>query len=291
MKEMQMANDPVPGQSEAVVGDSAPAPSPETAWFDTLPEGLRSEPSLASFKGKPISAVVESHVNAQKLIGGSIRLPAEKATPEERAKVLSEAYGKLGRPESPDKYTFKLPVVDGVEIPDAQVKAFLPVAHRLGLNSYQVEELLKFDADITKASAPNHLADYENCMKSLTDGDDNSPGWGSTADRYINTAKRTLETMFHPSVAAQIVASGVGNNPEFVRGMARIGKELIEDGLIIGEEKGPDNSSSAGLLKELEQMMGDPKSAYHDRSHPGHEAAVNRAVDIRRFMSTTPTTA
>jgi hypothetical protein len=123
-------------------------------------------------------------------------------------------------------------------------------------------------------------------MKALAEGDDNAPGWGSTTDRYVNTAKRTLETMFHPTVAAQIVASGVGNNPEFVRGLARIGKELIEDGLILGEEKGP-ASDGTGLLAELEKMMGDSKSPYFDRSHPDHDKTVQRAVDIRAYLGAT----
>lgn len=274
------------GQS-VVTGEVAPAASSvpaETGWFDTLPDGLKAEKSLETFKGKPISALVESHVNAQKLIGGSLRVPGKDAKPEEVAKFREEAWAKLGRPESPEKYNVKLPSVEGVEVSAEHVKAFLPVAHKLGLNESQVEEILKWDADQAKAAAPDHAKDYEACMKALTDGDDNGPGWGSTADRYINTAKRTLETMFHPSVAAQIVASGVGNNPEFIRGMARIGKELVEDGLILGEEKGI-ASDGASLLTELEGMMKDPKSAYFDRSNPGHEAAVERAMHIRQFLA------
>ena len=280
-----MATDPVEGQSAAPAAETTPNVAVgDSGWFDALPDGLKSEKSLETFKGKPISALVESHVNAQKLIGGSLRVPGKDAKPEDVAKFREEAYAKLGRPESPEKYNVKLPSVEGVEVSQDHLKAFLPVAHKLGLNDTQVEEILKWDADQAKALAPDHAKDYEKCMEALTKGDDNGPGWGSTADRYINTAKRTLETMFHPSVAAQIVASGVGNNPEFIRGMARIGKELIEDGLILGEEKGPAGDSQS-LLAELEKMMGDPKSAYFDKMHPDHDKAVERAMHIRQFLA------
>lgn len=289
-----MATDPATGQSvatgdagEVKAGETLPDVSKsgvvDTGWFDTLPDGLKAEKSLETFKGKPITALVESHVSAQKMIGGSLRVPGKDAKPEDVAKFKEEAYSKLGRPESADKYNVKLPVVEGVELTEAQAKTFFPVAHKLGLNDYQVEEILKWDADLTKANAPDHAKDFEKCMTALEKGDDNAPGWGSTTERYVNTAKRTLETMFHPSVAAQIVASGVGNNPEFVRGLARIGKELIEDGLILGEEKGI-TSDGKGLLEELDKMMADPKSAYHDKFNPAHEAAINRAMDIRRFL-------
>lgn len=290
-----MADDPVAGQSgsQAAVLEVAPdagagdagrsAVTAEPTWFDSLPDGLKAEPSLQAFKGKPLTAVVESHVSAQKMIGDSIRVPGEKATPEERAKFTNAAYDKLGRPASPDKYVYKAPSVEGVEWNDAQAKAFLPTAHALGLNSHQVEEIFKYQADLAKTQGVDHAGDFSKCMKSLVEGDEKNAGWGSTADRYINTAKRTLETMFHPDVAKHIVASGVGNNPEFVRGMARIGKELIEDGLIVGEESGG-ITDGKGLLNELEKMMGDPKSAYFDKAHPKHEEAVQRAVDIRRYL-------
>ncbi len=285
-------------QGQSVVADGAAATETvvpvasavgaDTGWFDALPDGLKAEPALTPFKGKPISAIVESHINAQKLIGGSLRMPGKDATPEDVAKFHAEAYAKLGRPESVDKYAVKLPVVDGVTVTEDDVKAFLPVAHKLGLNNAQVEELVKYNADRQRASLPDSAAAYESCLKALTEGDANAPGWGSTADRYINTAKRTLETMFHPTVAAKIVASGVGNDPEFVRGLARIGKELIEDGLILGEEKGITQDGS-GLLKELETMMGDSKSAYFDRTHPEHDKAVQRAMDIRQYLGSTAT--
>ena len=287
------ATGPASGQSvvttstppASTVVDTPPPASGDTGWFDTLPPGLQAEKSLETFKGKPISALVESHVNAQKLIGGSLRVPGKDAKPEDVQKFREEAWAKLGRPESPDKYNVKLPAVEGVVIPEERFKAFLPVAHKLGLNDQQVEEIIKWDAGQAKADAPDHAKDFEKCMEALTKGDDNGPGWGSTTDRYVNTAKRTLETMFHPSVAAQIVASGVGNNPEFVRGLARIGMELIEDGLIIGEEKGLAGTDDT-LLAELEKIMGaGQKGAYFDRSHPDHDKTVQRAMDIRAFLA------
>jgi len=283
--------DPVVGQSAiAQGGDSAPSGTADAtpnagdagSWFDSLPDGIKAEKSLEAFKGKPISAVVESYVNAQKLVGGSLRVPGKDAKPEDIEKFHNEAYDKLGRPASPDKYTFQKPNVDGVTVDDKAVQSFLPVAHKLGLNSKQVEGLLQFQADLTAASAPNHAENFAQTMKDLTDGDEQTPGWGSTAPRYIAVAKRALETMFHPDAQKAIIDSGLGNNAHFIRAMFQVGKMGMEDGLVIGEGEALKDGRT-GALSELEKIMADPKHAYFDRSHQDHDAAVSKVLDLRRY--------
>ena len=58
-------------------GGSAAASSGnlEINWFDGLPDGLKAEKTLETFKGKPVSAVVESYVQAQKSFGSRLPVP------------------------------------------------------------------------------------------------------------------------------------------------------------------------------------------------------------------------
>ena len=72
---------------------SAGSGTPQTGagdWFASIPQEFQSEKSIQSFKGKPIGDVVKSFVEAQKLVGGSIRLPKPDAAAEERKKFLDD---------------------------------------------------------------------------------------------------------------------------------------------------------------------------------------------------------
>jgi hypothetical protein len=63
--------------------------SDSVSFIDSLPEDLRSEPSLADFKD--LSGLAKSYVSAQKMLGSSVRIPTEEASPEAR----EEFYSKL----------------------------------------------------------------------------------------------------------------------------------------------------------------------------------------------------
>jgi len=88
-------------EDAAVVGSVVATSTPDATtsgngWIASLPTELQSEKSLQSFKDLP--ALAKSYVEAQKMIGGSIRLPKPDAPPEEREKVIGDIYTKLGRP-------------------------------------------------------------------------------------------------------------------------------------------------------------------------------------------------
>jgi hypothetical protein len=294
-----MATDPATqagqsaGQAGALgAGSTAPATTETTGtpangtWFESLPEGLRGDPSLQAFKGKDVSAVVESYINAQKLVGGSLRVPGKDAKPEDVQRFKDEAYTKLGRPETPDKYSYKRPAPEelGIQWSEAEEKQFLQAAHKLGLNSEQVEGLMRYQAELTKRSGPDYAADYENCMKTLTDGEEGQPGWGSMTPRFLGVAKRAVDSMFPAGTMAKLDASGLSNDPAFIRGLYRVGKELIEDGVISGDVE-PRSDGQDSMQVELDRIMKDPKNPYFDATHADHEAAVRKVLDIRRFMT------
>src|SRR2546426_8039777 len=64
------------------------------------------EKSLETVKDVP--SLVKGFVEAQKMIGGSIRLPNDKMKPEEAEKAWGDIFTKLGRPENADKYDTKV---------------------------------------------------------------------------------------------------------------------------------------------------------------------------------------
>jgi len=263
-----------------------------SVWFEALPEGLKANPTLQNFKSKDVAAVAESLVNAEKLIGGSLRLPTDKDTPEERAAKMEKVFTQLGRPAKPDGYVIQQPSADtGVPWNAQQAESFKSVAHKIGLTQAQAQALVEFDVQRALAAQVDTADAYRTCLEQLEHGDGTLSGWGAATKTMLGLSRRTAATYFDPDTLRQIEATGLANNPKFVRALASMGKELMEEGLIVGGRDGmTDDGGISGMQAELESLEKDSKSAYWDARHPGHDAAVSKAESLRRaLLELTPT--
>lgn len=118
---------------------------PEVA--EQLPEDIRSDSSLESIND--LGGLARSYVETKKLVGGSIRIPDEKASPEDSQKWWGETSKRLAErgfmetpPESADKYEFSFENVDPEVVKnDPVLKEFKGIAHGLGLSSKKANEL------------------------------------------------------------------------------------------------------------------------------------------------------
>ena len=259
--------------------ESAPA-STTPSWFDGLPEGLKANPTLQNFKTKDVSAIAESLVESQKLIGGSIRLPGEKDLPADRQAKLDKIYNQLGRPTTPEGYTLQAPAADsGVPWDVAQAEAFKGVAHKLGLTQAQVEGLAAYDVQRASASQVDSTHAYNTCIDTL------QQEWGAASKQMLGLARRTAAAHFDPDTMAALDAAGVSNNPKFVKALASIGKSLMEEGLIVGGREGLSEDGGIGSLQaEYEKTMSDGKGAYWNKQDPGHENAVARMHSLQKAL-------
>ena len=288
-----MPDPAVTGQSGAMGGatgviDPATTATPDSGWFETLPDGLKGEKSLEAFKGKPISAVVESFVSAQKSFGSRVPIPQASDTPEEKATKTAQFRAAMGVPASPDKYVVKQPAAEELGItwdPKLQTR-ILDFAHKQGLTNDQTQAAIDLAADVLKGDQPDYAADRDACIKMLTDGDETTPGWGSTTPRFLAVAKRTVDTMFPKGVMDRLNLSGLANDPDFIRGLYRIGKELGESGVIFPEHEmgGPGNESTSAQT-ELDKILADAKGPYYDSKHVDHDRLVEKALSLRRFLA------
>ena len=93
-------------------------------WRDSLSEDIRDNESLSKFTD--IGALAKSYINAEQMIGkDKIVIPS---TEDE----WSNAYQKLGRPDSPDGY--EIGKVEGLEVNDDAMGFFKGLFHQTGLN-------------------------------------------------------------------------------------------------------------------------------------------------------------
>ena len=82
---------------------ATPTAQPAPSWKDSISEEYRKDPNIEKFT--EADALAKSYINAVKMIGqDKIAIPTKNSTQE----TWDEAYTKLGRPESADKYNFNI---------------------------------------------------------------------------------------------------------------------------------------------------------------------------------------
>ena len=258
-------------------GSVAPAGG-QNDWTAHIPQEYAAEKFWEPLKGKGFGDVLKTYAEAQKFIGGSIRLPGEKDAPQDREKKLNDVYAKLGRPESPDKYDLKLPEVGGIKWDDNAVGMFKQTAHKLGLNSTQLNGLLTMYGEHLKTGLPNIEALNQKGAQALQEH------WGVNAKRNAVMAENGFKQLALAELGAEgserlldaINASGFGSNPDFVRVVARIVSETGEDKYVDGVDN---HRTDEQTDDEIRTLMGSKE--YMDDRLPGHQAAVDK---VRRLF-------
>ena len=116
-----------------------PAPQPtESSWKDTISEVYRNDPNIEKFT--EIDALAKSYINATRMIGQDKMIVPNKNFTEDQ---WEEAYVKMGRPESAEKYSLDVKS-DVVSLDEQAIKSFQEQSFKLGLNNEQAKGVLDF---------------------------------------------------------------------------------------------------------------------------------------------------
>lgn len=240
-------------------------------WRGSLPEEMRGEKSLEVIKGKDWGeagpALAKSYVEAQKMIGGSIRVPKDDAKPEEWATF----YSKLGRPESPEKYEFQRPMLPQGLWKDEEEKDFRKLAHDIGLNNKQVASIIKHHGNTVLGAIQENSRAREAGVSEIKKkyGSDfgNRAALGEKGVFYLAQEAGVP----YERVKEFLESSGLGDNPVLFELFSKLGESYIEQGFITGD--GIPASGKAEALRKIEAIQKDPKHAYWNDG-PGHKEAV-----------------
>ena len=257
--------DPNAGNPPAAAGSAAGVvTSPD--WREALPQELRGEKSLASFKD--VGTLAKSYVEAQKLVGGSIRIPGADAKPEEWGAV----YDKLGRPSKPEGYEFKVPESLEPEFSDSLRGGFAKVLHDNGVSAKAAQAILDwYGASYADAAASLHSAaqatEAELRLK-----------WAGAYEKHMGLAKRTVKEMGGEELQVYLEQTGLGNHPALIRTFAKIGALLAEDGVIANFDG--EVPSEQDAKTKIATIMNDKDHPYHDRRKAGHREAVEEMMKL-----------
>lgn len=252
------ASAPTPSPS----GAPAPSPTPSASndpWFHAFTPELKG---VVEKKGwKDAQDAVKSYAELERVIGSSDKLAVPKD--DNDAKGWDALYGRLGRPESADKYAFP-------EGSDASlVKAFAPEMHKLGLSQKQVAGLTTLQMQLAQQQIE---AERVRVVNDQNEGDVKLRGeWGAKYNENVAFAQRALKGL------------GMSVDSDFVPLAAAIGTERAMKLLMLaGAATREDNSAQLGdtqrgyeglSVNRARAELADRKDALRKRASEGDKAA------------------
>ena len=216
-------------------------------WKAGLPDELKAEASITGFKG--VGDLAKSFVETKKLVGQSLRAPATDASEEDWEKY----YKAGGKPNNPDEYKVSIP--EGI-VTKEEEKAIRERAHRLGLNSRQVQKVV----DLTVAEVAE-MQKAERDEKARIDASYKEK-WGANYGRNNALIDRTIERV-DPEKKLQsfLEATGLRHHPVMIDLFLNWSKRLVEDGLMPEDVEGVPGRDEAKTA--ISKIMNDPKHPYH----------------------------
>lgn len=247
-------------------------------FLTSLPEELRKEPSLATFKDP--AALAKSYVEAQKLIGAKrIALPGEKASDAE----WESFYNQIGRPDTHDKYEDVVLKDEKGNVkfsPDpaeaAELKKFF---HKMGLTGRQAKMMQEYSLNFLDKNNQNH--DAAEKQKNEAAIQELKAKWGDKFDLNVDTARAVIKK-FGGENAAEIEKffddSGLGNNAKLVELMSKIGESILEDTSRRGTSGGLQLTDASRAQNEIQQLSTDQdfQKTLNNNLAPGHAQALER---------------
>jgi len=202
-------------------------------WIERLPEPLRAHKTLEKFADGDdlMTNLARSYVELEGKLGKSLVIPDKDATPEERAKY----FARLGRPETPEKYQIAAGTLD------AQFEGILRAkAHEKGVSQEHLSTFVEATVEAvklarTRAEESAKAEEKARAAKAEADTASLKAEFGTDFDVRMAQARKAVESIFSKTVLDRMRDIGILDDPQFVKGMAIVGSEMGDTGLVRGQ--------------------------------------------------------
>lgn len=232
-------------------------------------------------------------------LGASIRIPGADAGEEDWAafngKVLAKVptlipkpnpddseqmnnlYTAMGRPEEADGYS--VPELDnqGFDLDLSEVEAFRSVAHEAGLSNAQFKQIVTAITTRRLESAKETQLTADERVAAL------KTEWGAAFDVNYETVQNFLRASDAPK-SIQSLAASKNLSTDMAKWF------LDQHKATAGEGSGGANDTSAQNVltpgeaqAQMDEIRGNDKHPFYDRSHPGHKDALARMVKLQKL--------
>ncbi len=222
--------------------------TPPPDWRASLPEELRSHPSLQSFKD--VAGLAKGWIDTKAMVGQrqeGLKVPSATSTPEE----IKAFHKALGVPDTPGQYQIKRPQAAlDLNWDDKAESGFLAAMHAKGAPPAVVQGALEFYANHEAAKLSEARAEARNAEVSLRNE------WGANYDAKLGRANRALQALGGDALVARLDSSGFGRDAAMVKAFAAVGDMMMQHGLISGDTlQGVTPEAAKQQITELRQQL------------------------------------
>ena len=247
------------------------------SWKETISEEFRNDPNISKFT--EIDALAKSYINATRMIGqDKVAVPNENSTEDQ----WNEVYGKLGRPESADKYKLEVKS-ETAPLDEGAIKQFAENAHQLGLNNKQAQGILEFYKNSMEGSVQQARVDTETAQANAEA--ELRKEWGRSYEDNIKKAGAVAKANMNAEILNMELKDGtrLGDHPAVIKGFANIANILSEDKLVSTDSESVDQSTD--YQAEISKIVNDRDGPYWNKSHPDHDKIVQQVFTLRTMMN------
>lgn len=257
--------------TETPVVDATVSETATKSFLESLPESLRGEKSLASFKDP--AELAKSYVNAQKMVGKKVA----DMTPEE----IKQFNIKLGVPESKDNYDFG----DDKTSDPNMVNWFKGAAHEAGITQDAAKKLVEQwngqMAESKKMMESQVELQNENNVKTL------KSEFGAAFDEKVNHANKAVSKFGGEALVQLLAEKGLSSHPILVKTFAEAGKLISEGSLPNPASNGQYGLTPAEARSKIDETKADPSFQKRMRSNdiPTREAAFKELENLYKLSN------
>ncbi len=267
----------------------------ETSWRDSLDDSLKAEKSLGDYKD--INGLAKSHVELQRMMGNSLRVPSSDAGSEDMQKfydkVLEKAPNLMPKPDSerPEDFDAIFKVLGtpndasdyniaddfgGFKPSDDRIASLKATALEAGLTKTQFNKLATsvFNAEGQQIESGNQKT--KESLAGL------GKEWGMAYDARTAQAIDALEKTGAPTaLIEQAKAGNVG--ADTFKWAYSIANSLGTEGMQVSNQGNGVGSSTPNEAKaQIQEIYSNKAHPFWDRSNPLNKQAMDKMVELQR---------
>lgn len=132
------------------------------------------------------------------------------------------------KPVVPESYDLKLP--DGSALEASHLETTATFAKELGLSNEHAQKLAERESSIVNEHVDSLMSQHQAQVKQWADDvrADKEIG-GSHLESSVNAARKVLQRFGNAELTQELEKSGMGNHPEVIRFLSKVGKAMAED--------------------------------------------------------------
>jgi hypothetical protein len=253
--------------------------------LDSAPDTIRDLVSKKGWKG--VGDLASAYTELEKFKGVS---PDKLFTVPEAGDVdgWSKVYNKLGRPETPDKYTTKFKAPEGIEIQQELLDNFKKYAHEKGMSDALFNDVVQFQLDASAEMQKIFQQQSEEAQKAQEEqlkvqrieaekALKEKYKW-TKDDEYQQGILEARKLADKLNIYQTLEKKGLADDPEVISMLVDISKNISESALPKSNPTPKETKSEA-----LSRIYNNP--ALNDKMHPDHEKVVRELHEVSRRQS------